>query len=331
MPFRASFAAPGALSFAKTDADRNTPSVESAFVLGAGLGTRLRPLTADVPKPLVPVLNRPLISHVFDHLVAQADIGRFIVNTHHRPERYREAFPEGTHRGRPIVFRHEPVRLETGGGLANIRDLVDGPGPLLVCNGDLLTDLPLAPLIEAHAHSHDLVTLALRSSGPQLHVAFEPATGRIVDIRDLLGTGAECAFQFTGIYLVSPEFLDWLDGPRPHSVIPVFLEAIHRGGRIGGVVIDEGEWLDLGTRDAYLAAHAARLAEPLVDGSAEIGRDAVLTGATCVGPGARVGARARLEDTILWPGAEVGPGVRLRRCVVRDRAVAATDADNRDF
>src|SRR6185503_14527056 len=123
-------------------------SITQAFVLGAGLGTRLRPLTDDLPKPLVPIFQKPLITFAFDHLIDNG-IRRFFVNTHHRPERFAETFTRSTYRDCPIEFRHEPVLLETAGGIANIADLA-GAEPLLVYNGDIVTDLPIDRLIDRH-------------------------------------------------------------------------------------------------------------------------------------------------------------------------------------
>src|SRR5205823_8967707 len=142
-------------------------TITQAFVLGAGLGTRLRPLTDDLPKPLVPIFQKPLITFAFDHLIGLG-IQKFFVNTHHRPESFAETFSQSTYRDRQIEFRHEPILLETAGGIANIADSLSHE-PLLVYNGDILSDLPLAPLIEAHFSSRNLVTLALRSEGGPKH------------------------------------------------------------------------------------------------------------------------------------------------------------------
>ena len=89
--------------------------IRTAFILGAGLGTRLRPLTEECPKPLLPVGGRPLITYAMDHCLS-VGIERFIVNTHHCPRAFDRAFPEKSWRGWPILFRHEPVLLDTGGG-----------------------------------------------------------------------------------------------------------------------------------------------------------------------------------------------------------------------
>jgi len=247
--------------------DPEDARVENAFVLGAGLGTRLQSLTDHLPKPLVPVCQRPLIAYAFEHL-RRAGVRAFVVNTHHRAEAYARFYPEGAHDGCPIVFRHEPELLETGGGIGNVADLLGG-GDFIVYNGDILTDLPLAPAIAAHRASDNLVTLVLRSDGAARHIAWDAGTGKVGDIRNMLGTGLPTPYQFTGIYICRPEFLGRLHRGK-HSVIVPFLESIADGGRLGAVVADEGDWWDLGTRETYLEASLGlpasgfpRYAEPL--------------------------------------------------------------------
>lgn len=290
--------------------------MHQAFVLGAGLGTRLRPLTNQLPKPLIPVFHRPLITYAFDHLLG-AGIREFIVNTHHLPECYATAFPGNEYRGAGLIFRHEPVLLETAGGIANIADLVSG-GPFVVYNGDILTDLPLAPLLRTHGRGENLVTLVLRSSGPARHIAFDAEQGRVTDIRGKLETGNVGTHQFTGIYAVSPEFLQHLKPGQIESVIPVWLTLIREGARIGGVVVDDGQWWDLGDRGSYLEAQKFVRSElPPVSPEAQVHATAELKGLNVISAGARVGAGAELEDCILWPGATVADGAVLTRCIVR--------------
>ena len=106
-------------------------AIQTAFILGAGLGTRLRPLTENMPKPLLPIGGRPMITYAMEHL-STVGVRRFIVNTHHCAEKYREAFRGGAWQGLPIIFRHEPVRLATAGGINNIEDLIENDAPLIV-------------------------------------------------------------------------------------------------------------------------------------------------------------------------------------------------------
>src|SRR5277367_3594550 len=102
--------------------------IRTAFVLGAGLGTRLRPLTDLVPKPLLPIFGKPIITFALDHLITYG-VERFVVNTHHLPDQINELFdakadggelvPSGTYRGREVTVLYEPALLETGGGIRN--------------------------------------------------------------------------------------------------------------------------------------------------------------------------------------------------------------------
>jgi mannose-1-phosphate guanylyltransferase len=296
--------------------------VNKAFVLGAGLGQRLRPLTERLPKPLIPHFHRPLICRAFDHVIA-AGVTGIVVNTHHMAGRYAEAFPSGLHGGVPVAFIHEsPDRLETAGGIANARPLLDDGAPFLVYNGDILTDLPLAPLLEAHARGRHLVTLALRTLGPAPHISLDAASGDVLDIRYMLGTGHQGGLLFTGIYVVSPGFFEWLSPGKKESVIPVFLRLIQEGRLLGGVVIDEGQWRDLGDRDSYLEAHLAETDPALVGTAihplATVHPDARLEGRNVVGPGAVVEEGARLRDCVLWAGAVAARGCDLERCIVRE-------------
>ena len=194
-----------------------------AFVLGAGLGTRLRPLTLQLPKPLIPVHQRPLVEHAFAHLHS-AGVREFVINTHHLPDEFRRAFSDGTWQGCPLTFRHEPILLETGGGLANVQDLLRDDGPFLVYNGDVFSDLPLAPAIAQHTADGNMVTLILRSTGPLRNVALEVAERRVIDLRNTRGTNHPDQFQFTGLYIVEPAFFPYLpDRGVIESVVAAWL------------------------------------------------------------------------------------------------------------
>jgi mannose-1-phosphate guanylyltransferase len=310
--------------------------ITQAFVFGAGLGMRLRPLTDDLPKPLVPIFQKPLITFAFDHLI-DAGITKFFVNTHHLPERFAESFPEKTYRGVPIDFRHEPILLETAGGIANIADSL-GKEPFLVHNGDILTDLPLRPLLDEHFRARNIVTLALRSRGGPQDIALDSTSGCVADIRNQLGTGRPNEFVFTGVYVIDPKFLSWLEKGVKRSVIPVFLELIRRGERLGAIVADEAHWWDVGTRAAYLQLHRDLPSlnfprypnddpdwKTVIHKTAQMEEGAQLRGCSVAGANARVGADAILEDTILWPGAQIASRSRLQNCIVRsDRKAQGT-------
>ena len=225
-------------------------SIRTSFILGAGLGTRLRPLTNNCPKPLLSVGGRPLITYAMDHLIS-VGIERFIVNTHHLAEAYDKAFPNRKWRGLSITFRYEPVLLDTAGGIKNIEDLLDRDETILVYNGDTFTDLPLANLINAHYANRKEATLALRSKGFPLNVTVN-ARGEICDLRHTLGDRGVKNCLFTGIYIVEKTFLRRLPVGRKESVVPVFISMIReQPGSVAGIIIDEGSWFDIGSVADY--------------------------------------------------------------------------------
>jgi mannose-1-phosphate guanylyltransferase len=223
---------------------------KTAFIPGAGLGMRLRPLTESCPKPLLDLGGRPVITYAMDHLIT-AGVERFIVNTHHRPEAYMEKFPDRQWRGRPILFRHEPILLDTAGGLKNIEDLLTEDEAVICYNGDILADFPLDEFLRSHITRRPEATLVLRSHGPLLNVAVD-GQGAICDIRNSLGNRGARRCQFTGIYAVETSLLKHIESGKVESIVTVFLDRIRSDpGSIAGFVIDDGSWHDIGSPAAY--------------------------------------------------------------------------------
>ena len=303
--------------------------MHQAFIPGAGLGTRLRPLTGHLPKPLVPLFHRTLAEWAMISC-ARAGIRRFAINTHHLAEAW-NGFgkplatggpPVRGANGRPAVVLiredgevtlfHEPVLLETGGGLKNIAGWIGGD-PLLVYNGDIFSTLPLENLIAAHEASGLPVTLALRSRGHAKHIALDDTRSRVIDIRRLLGR-AEGTHLFSGIYCVNPGFLDLLPADEKISVIPAFL-ALAQQGQLGAVVLDEGAWLDLGDRRSYLLAHRELSLGPPIHPLARIEAGAVVEN-SIIGAGAVVASGAIIRDSVLWAGSRVAADAVLEDCIV---------------
>ncbi len=306
--------------------------IGQAFVLGAGLGTRLSPLTETWPKPMVPVFHRPLICYALDHATAFG-ARRVMINTHHAPKRYHTHFSEGRHGAATLSFRHEAVLLETGGGLRNIADWV-APESLLIYNGDVLTDLPLERAFAAHRASGNEVTLILRSSGGPLQISMPDGSSTIRDVRGLLGETDSPRYLFTGLYFVEPRFIERIPRGEIISVVATWLEMLRVGVPIGGVVEDRGEWHDLGTLERYHTIHRTLRHRPFplyapdvplpasIHPEARVAPEAVCRGTVVAGPGASILAGAEVTDCILWPDATVAPGAKLQNVVVREARTA---------
>jgi len=299
------------------------PAIKQAFVLGAGLGTRLRPMTDELPKPLVPIFQKPLITFALDHLI-DAGIEKFFINTHRLPERFAETFPESRYLGIDLTLVNEPVLLETGGGIKNIEAQL-GRDPFITYSGDVLTDVALQPLIDEHLERGNDVTLALRKTGLSSAIAFRD--GRVVDISSRYGVPGE--FDFANIAVWSSSVFDRLPPGKKISFIPILGDWISQGGKIGGVMLENGKWFNLGSRAEYFDVHRAILDgwQPAyvkgsdwtarIHPSAVVDPSATLRGCSVVGKGCRVGAGAILEDTIMWPGSQIASKAELFGCIVR--------------
>lgn len=223
---------------------------KTAFILGAGLGTRLRPLTELCPKPLLEISGCPIITYAMDHLLG-AGVERFIVNTHHRAELYQEKFPERKWRGVPIIFRYEPVLLDTAGGLKNIEDLLEEDEAILCYNGDILADFPLQKLLRFHELHRPEATLVLRSDGPLRNVNVNER-GEVCDLRFTLQNPGAQACAFTGIYSVETSLLRHIEAGKAESIISVFIDRIReKAGSVMGIILDEGCWHDIGSMESY--------------------------------------------------------------------------------
>lgn len=290
--------------------------IHKAFILGAGLGTRLKPLTDSLPKPLVPLYHEPMVNYALRHCVS-AGITDFAINTHHLPEMWNQYFPDGTFNGTKIEFFYEPILLETGGGIKNVASFI-GDDPMLIYNGDILTDLDISALMDAHLQSGDIATLALFPTGPNCNVAVEE--GRIVDIRHARGVHPG-NHQFTGIYCINPEILDLIPAGETISIVPAFLELIEQG-KIGAFVSESATWHDLGSRSSYFDAHELlRSSSQPIHEKAMIDPSAVICVESCViGADATIGKDAKLKNTIIWPGASVAANADLTDCIVRFKA-----------
>jgi len=315
------------------------PLITQAFVLGAGLGKRLRPLTDDVPKPLIPIFQKPLITFALDHLI-ESGVERFIINTHRLPESFEQAFPESNYAGHSVKLVNEPVLLDTGGGIKNVQSLL-GTEPFIVYSGDILTDANLEPLIEEHFRAQNNVTLGLRRN-TGLGAGVVARNGRIIAISN--ESNPTDNFDYANISVWNAEIFNRIPSHKKVSFIPIIAEWIGQNGRIGGVVLGDGKWFNIGSRTEYLEVHRAiskekwkpryvktpGWSEPIAP-SADVDPTAQVRGCSVVGADCQVEAGAILEDTILWPGAQIASRSELIGCIVRSQKKASGKHRNLDI
>jgi len=178
-------------------------------------------------------------------------VKRLIVNTHHYAEKYAEAFPDNNYKGIPITFRHEPVLLDTAGGIKNIEDLIAEDERIIVYNGDIITNMPIELLIRKHFELKTSVTLALRSTGPLVNVNVDKE-GFVCDMRHILKNNGVKSCLFAGIYIVEKSFLKRLTMGKIESIVLPLVEMIKENPHsVGAVIIDDGRWYDVGTVEEY--------------------------------------------------------------------------------
>jgi mannose-1-phosphate guanylyltransferase len=308
------------------------------MVLAAGLGTRLRPLTNEITKPMVPVLDRPVMAHILD-LLDRHGFEETVANLHHFPESIERYF------GERLTYRFEPELLGTAGGVRGCADFF-GDEPFLVISGDALTDIDLSAFAARHRESGGVATLAVKkvSDTREYGVVLHDRDGRITGFQEkpspeeALSDLGNC-----GIYIFEPAifdyfperpFVDWAQDVFPALLagdIPFHIHEVREYWNDVGSLAE----LRQGTFDALrgelrlqvegrevspgvivagdgVVPHSAE-----VEGSVWIGRDVELgenvrlSGPLVLGDGARVGEGAQLRDSIVFPGTTVAAGAIL--------------------
>ena len=270
----------------------------------------------------------------------ESGVERFIINTHRLPESFEQAFPESSYAGHSVKLVNEPVLLDTGGGIKNVQSLL-GTEPFIVYSGDILTDANLEPLIEEHFRAQNNVTLGLRRN-TGLGAGVVARNGRIIAISN--ESNPTDNFDYANISVWNAEIFNRIPSHKKVSFIPIIAEWIGQNGRIGGVVLGDGKWFNIGSRTEYLEVHRAiskekwkpryvktpGWSEPIAP-SADVDPTAQVRGCSVVGADCQVEAGAILEDTILWAGAQIASRSELIGCIVRSQKKASGKHRNLDI
>ena len=302
-----------------------------AFILGAGFGTRLHPLTCDIPKPLIPLWGRPILDHTLDWLQGQG-VSEVLINIHHSSAAFLQWAKASPRPGLHISFSFEPVILGTGGALAKARWFLEQE-PFWMVNGDIVFDVDSRDLLESIPSDCRSLCWLHPDRGPRTVRIDE--TGCIQNFRGPLhgpGQGTLC-----GLHWIHPDLFEHVPKKTQFcSLVDIWEKALRAGHRIQGCLPSRSYWADLGTPQRLLQAHRdTRLAAKEQRPGGRLyrpqkwPRGVTINGfaVCCHGASARPGAQ--LTDSILWPGAQAGKRSRLTEAIVgRDVRVNQTFTGN---
>lgn len=320
-----------------------------AMIMAAGKGTRLSPLTDLMPKPMVPIVNRPALHHILS-LLARHGLPEVVINLHHLPQAITGHFGTGTDLGMAISYSHEPELLGTAGGVKNNAAFLGGD-TFLVMSGDALTDIDLTGLLAAHRRTGSIATLAVKEvADPSLYgVVVADDDERVVGFQEKPSAEeARSRLCNCGIYVFEPEILShipdgqfddfgrrlfpdllhrripfhihrieeyWSDVGNLREYLRGNVDALTRRVRVDvpGTEIRPGVWVDNG---AHIPASARLEAPVLIGRGCDIGEEAVIQGPAVIGDACVVGAKACVARSLLLPHSHLLPGITLIEGVV---------------
>jgi mannose-1-phosphate guanylyltransferase len=299
-----------------------------AVVLVGGEGTRLRPITETIPKPLVPLMDRASLDHVLDHL-ARHGVHEVVLSSSYLEEPF-HAFIQARHGDPAITWITETEPLGTGGAIVNALADLGGDETFLALNGDILTDLDLASMIALHRERGASATIALTHVEDARPFGLVPTgpDGRVIEFREK-PTELVPGDINAGTYVLEAAALEgWPRGENASIERDIFPRLIAQGRPVYGFASD-AYWLDLGTPEKYLQAHVDLLdgrvnghpayAAPFVQTDA-VDRRASIGRHVAIGPAVAVAAGADVQDSVLLDSATVGRAAVVHRSILGPRS-----------
>ena len=303
-----------------------------AVVLVGGFGTRLRPLTSDLPKQMLPIVDRPMIEHVVGHLAAHG-VEEVVLSLGFLPDAFRDAYSDGRCAGIPLHYAVEPEPLDTAGAIRFAAEDAGIDEAFLVLNGDVLTDLAVDELIGFHRASGAEATVSLTPVDDPSRYGVVPtdADGRVTGFVEKPPAGAApCNWINAGTYVFEPSVIDRIEPGRRVSVEREVFPAMADEGVLYGLR-SEAYWVDTGTPETYLGVQLDLLdgvrgpARSGVDDAAEIHPGATVR-RSVIGPGAVVAEGSRVCDSVVMAGSRIGEGAVVDGSLVGTDATIGPDA-----
>ena len=285
------------------------------FLPAAGLGERLRPITNHIPKPLLPILGRPLIEIILENITAVCD-GKIGINLHYKPDMIHVWVRTSPHAGKISFFLENPI-LGTGGALKNAEEFLEN-SHFLVHNSDILLDIDFTHLIQVHLGSGNIATLVTHKHPKYSNVVVDE-NGLLLNVENPgdskpdPGTVA-LKVAYTGIAVYSPEILNFLPRGVSHATV-AWIAAAKAGHRVQTLDFTGAYWNDIGTPASYAAG--------VLDTLRENGETVHLS------PAARCGKIGIDGYVVIEAGSEVQDGARLRNCIIMPGARVSGRNENR--
>lgn len=304
-----------------------------AMIMAAGVGSRLMPMTISVPKPMIPMANRPLMANTVK-LLARYGFTELIANLHYHGDQISGYFGDGSDFGVSMQYSREEELLGTAGGVKRCAWFLDET--FVIVSGDALTDIDLGRLVEAHRSHGALATIALKEVPDVEHFGIV-ITGDDQRIRSFQEKPRpeEALSQVanTGIYVFEPEVFQYIPEGFYDFGRQLFPRLIEMGSPFFGAVMED-YWCDVGNLDTYRQAHADVLAgqvhadcdgrllyneegrRVLLGEGTELGSGVMFAGSVVIGPGCQIEDEAVISDTVVWENTCIGRGAILRESVV---------------
>ena len=296
-----------------------------AIIMAGGEGTRLRPLTCDCPKPMMQMMNRPVMEYAIG-LLKDHNITQIAVTLGYLPDAVTDFFADGADHGISLKYYIERTPMGTAGGVGRARDFLDET--FIVLSGDGLTDLDITAAVGFHRRKNALATLVLKTVEEPFEygVVMTDEDGRVTGfIEKPDPSNVFSASANTGIYILEPEIFDHIPADRPYDFGGELFPALVRAGLPVFGYRMEGYWCDIGDVDAYIRAHADAMEgrvslpglRPDVSEKARIHPSAVLEGPVSVAPGAQIGENAYIGPySVIGPGCVIGIGASVKRSIL---------------
>ena len=304
-----------------------------AVVLVGGFGTRLRPLTNDIPKPMLPVVHRPMIVDLVERL-AVAGITDVVLALGFRPEPFASAFVNQRHGDVRIHYAVEPEPLDTGGAIAFAARLAGIDDTFVVANGDVITDLDVSFLINEHHRLGTIATIHLTPvDDPSAFGVVEIGAAGVVHrfIEKPQPGDTDSNLINGGTYVFEPSALDLIKPDVPISVERDTFQTLVRQGRLAGVSTTD-YWIDTGRPEQFLQANldlirGVRGPKPVAtDPTAVVSADAIVI-ESVISAGVVVGPGASIADSVLLPGACIDADADVRGSIVAGRVGAGATVE----